>query len=180
MTWLPRNSRREGIVEAERIGIAQNVDFHARENGMCRATLNRSTWDFQSNAHFVQQHILGEISLSLILSTNMALNKLLNLCLKKYYFINFILAAANQKMLRIQGQDGLAFWQCSECAYNSKKSTDVRKHVERLDMDLKYYCSHCELTFRSMTDLKSHSRRVHPESISYWIKLHILKHLLLI
>lgn len=98
----------------------------------------------------------------------MALNKLLNLCLKKYFFIYISsLAAANQKMLRIQGQDGLAFWQCSDCAYNSKKSTDVRKHVERLHMDLKYYCSHCELTFRSMTDLRSHSKRVHPESISY-------------
>lgn len=49
-------------MEVEKIGFALIAAFHAQENGMFRATLNRSTWDSQFNAHFALPRIQGEIN----------------------------------------------------------------------------------------------------------------------
>jgi len=65
------------------------------------------------------------------------------------------------KMLEAKDEMGKKMWQCSDCSYNNRKTTNMYKHIERKHMNITLYCDLCNLQFRSRDDLQSHKRYTH-------------------
>ena len=64
-----------------------------------------------------------------------------------------------QKMTKSEG-----VWYCSDCDYNSKKSTNLYEHIEARHVAAAYCCVVCASHFKTKNTLRNHMYRQHRDA----------------
>ena len=65
------------------------------------------------------------------------------------------------KMSQIQTESEGKVFQCLECNYTSKISTNMKDHIEAKHLYSRIACSLCDLTFSTISYLTKHMKRNH-------------------
>ena len=64
-------------------------------------------------------------------------------------------ALVKEKMFQTE-TNGIKTWNCLECGYGTPKTTNIRKHIERMHMNVALSCDFCQRQFKSRNDLNVH------------------------
>jgi len=64
-------------------------------------------------------------------------------------------ALVKEKMFQTE-TNGIKIWNCLECGYGTPKTTNIRKHIERMHMNVALSCDFCQRQFKSRNDLNVH------------------------
>lgn len=62
------------------------------------------------------------------------------------------------------GVYGERLWQCTDCNYSHKKTTNVIDHIEAKHFDERVFCTLCNTSFSTRNYLRKHMKHRHDDS----------------
>jgi len=66
-----------------------------------------------------------------------------------------------EKMTMRFGEYGEKFWQCADCTYQHRKTTNVIDHIEAKHINSRVFCNFCTMSFSTRNYLRKHMKQKH-------------------